>query len=288
LFVKRLNSNFKLLDTPITHMGMYGNKVTENSIGAITSSISKGLPFEIDVVKAKDNIPVVCHNFSIYVGNKRFLIKDLTASELKEIKGIPTLEECILLNAGAVPMILDFKSVFPIYTKEYRNNIIKLLKNYNHEFAIQSFNPLFVRTIGRDLPNALKGQLICRGKSLFEVFNLKNRESVANLYEVLSSFICLVSDSDYIGLEIQRCKVWNNQLEQFLFGASDEIQNIFLELTSVVTKKPIIGWTLKSLSELNISPFVFTNYIFDPDNPDNYDLFADKISNRNILCSTKG
>ncbi|MDD2628055.1 MAG: glycerophosphodiester phosphodiesterase family protein [Clostridia bacterium] len=287
MFVKRLNSNFKLLDTPITHMGMYGNKVTENSIDAITSSIIKGLPFEIDIVKAKDNIPVVWHNFNIVVGSKSFRVRDLTTSELKEAKGIPTLEECILLNSGAVPMILDFKIVSPKYKSEYRNNIINLLKSYNHEFAIQSFNPLFVRTMGRELPNALKGQLICRGKSLFEAFNLKNREPVASLYEILSSFICLVSNSDYIGLEIQRCKVWNNHLEQFLFDASDEIQNMFLELTSVVTKKPIIGWTLKNLSELNISPFVFTNYIFDPDNPDNYDLFANKILKRNTMCSAE-
>ncbi len=285
MYIERLKCNCKLLDFPIAHKGAFGNDngklIPENSMASIKSSIEKRIPFEIDIVQTKDDIPIVYHDFSVSINGKHVAISNLTLEELryytKNTLCISTLEECIKINNGTVPMVLDFKETSLFKVTKYRANIIKLLKHYEGEYAIQSFNPFFVLVMGIKLPKAIRGQLICRGKSLIDTFKVENFKSISNLYEKLMSTICWIARADYIGLELSKSKRWNNKIEQFIFNTSDEVQNTVVEFASKVTKKPVIGWTLTDLNELKISPFVFDNYIFEPDTFENYNSFMDDI-----------
>lgn len=285
MYIERLNCNCTLLDLPIAHKGVFGNagnkKILENSLDSIKLAIEKNIPFEIDIVNTKDNIPIVYHDWTINIGEKTYQIDELTLSELREITkdyiSICTLEECINVNSGQVPMILDFKETSLFGLNEYRKNIISLLEDYRMEYAIQSFNPFFVHTMGKKLPNALRGQLICRGKTLIETFTVKHPKLSSKTYEKLMSSICYIAHADYIGLEVSKSKKWKTKVQKYIYDYTDEVQNAVIELTSKVTKKPVIGWTLTDLKELEYAPEVFDNYIFEPDTFQNYKLFETKI-----------
>jgi len=286
MYIERLKCNCSLLDLPIAHKGVFGKNESQeilgNSIDSIKASINKNIPFEIDIVNTKDNVPVIFHDFTISVNDTVFKISELTHKELieytKDVSPVSTLEECIKITNGKVPMILDFKETTLFRLNEYRKNIISLLENYNGEYAIQSFNPFFVYTMGKYLPKALRGQLICRGKTLIDTLKVKHPKFSSNAYEKLMSTICYIARADYIGLEVSKSKTWNTKIEKFIFSATDEVQNTVVELTSKVTKKPVIGWTLTDFKELKYAPEVFDNYIFEPDTFENYNLFAEDIS----------
>lgn len=279
MYIERLKRNCSLLDLPIAHKGVFDSLTSSgNTLEAIKLSIDKNIPFEIDIVQTKDDIPIIFHDFYISVNGEDVAISQLTLSELKTFTDVTTLEECIKLNNGKVPMVLDFKESTLFKLTKYRKNIISLLENYKAEYALQSFNPFFVLIMGRKLPNALRGQLVCRGKTVIDTFTMKNPESVARLYERLMSTICYIARSDYIGLEVSKSKRWNNKIEWFLNDTTDDVQNAVVEIASKVTKRPIIGWTLTSSKELKISPTIYANYIFEPEKFKDYEAFMKEIS----------
>lgn len=279
MYIERLKRNCSLLDLPIAHKGVFDSLTSSgNTLEAIKLSIEKNIPFEIDIVQTKDDIPIIFHDFYISVNGEDVAISQLTLSEIKNHKKVTTLEECIKLNNGKVPMVLDFKESTLFKLTKYRKNIISLLENYKAEYALQSFNPFFVLIMGRKLPNALRGQLVCRGKTVIDTFTMKNPESVARLYERLMSTICYIARSDYIGLEVSKSKRWNNKIEWFLNDTTDDVQNAVVEIASKVTKRPIIGWTLTSSKELKISPTIYANYIFEPEKFKDYEAFMKEIS----------
>lgn len=279
MYIERLKRNCSLLDLPIAHKGVFDSLTSSgNTLEAIKLSIEKNIPFEIDIVQTKDDIPVIFHDFYISVNGEDVAISQLTLSELKTFTDVTTLEECIKLNNGKVPMVLDFKESTLFKLTKYRKNIISLLENYKAEYALQSFNPFFVLIMGRKLPNALRGQLVCRGKTVIDTFTMKNPESVARLYERLMSTICYIARSDYIGLEVSKSKRWNNKIEWFLNDTTDDVQNAVVEIASKVTERPIIGWTLTSSKELKISPTIYANYIFEPEKFEDYEAFMKEIS----------
>ena len=281
MYIQRLKCDCKLLDVPIAHKGVFGKDILENSFEAIKTAIDMNIPFEIDIVQTKDNIPIIYHDFTITIDGVIYNISELTLKQLKNLvpnsKSIITLAECISLNNGKVPMVLDFKETSFFKLNEYRKNIIELLKNYTGEYSIQSFNPFFISTMGKHLPNAIRGQLICRGKTLIDTFTPKHPKLSSNTYEKLMSFICYIARADYIGLEISKNKKWKTKIQKYIFDATDEVQNTVVEITSKVTKKPVIGWTLTDLKELDIVPEVFDNYIFEPDTFENYIDFYNHI-----------
>lgn len=285
MYIERLNCDCTLLDLPIAHKGVFGNtgnnEILENSLDSIKNSIQKNIPFEIDIVNTKDNIPIIYHDFTIDINDITYQIDQLTLTELREITkdfiNIGTLEECIKITRGKVPMILDFKETSLFGLNDYRKTIISLLANYRSEYAIQSFNPFFVHTMGKHLPKAIRGQLICRGKTLIDTFTVKHPKLSSKTYEKLMSTICYIAHADYIGLEVSKSKKWKSKIEKYIFNATDEVQNTVVELTSKVTKKPVIGWTLTDLKELEYAPEVFDNYIFEPDTFENYNSFAEDI-----------
>ena len=282
MYIKRLKRNFELLDRPIAHKGIHGEKVRANSIEAIKLAIKHNIPFEVDLVQTKDNIPVVYHDFAFKINNVSYKISDYTHKELLALTNgyiyFPTLKEVLEQNYNLTPMLLDFKETSFIFMNKYRKIIVSLLENYTGEYAIQAFNPFFLLRMKKELKNALMGQLVCRGKTLVESFDFIETDSVGKLYEAVLSIICFISGTDYIGLEVYPSNRWNNKISKLIFERIDILQDTLVELTALVTKKPVLGWTVTSIDDLKIHPNFFKNYICDC----NSDLtFFDKIEELN-------
>ncbi|MEG0073555.1 MAG: glycerophosphodiester phosphodiesterase family protein [Clostridia bacterium] len=286
MFIKRIKSDCVLLQRPIAHKGVHGKlngKVIQgNSLEALKLAIELNIPFEFDILKTKDNIPVVFHDFVLTISGKEYLLNKLTLNEIRELtkdsEYIPTLEEIVQLNAKHVPMMLDFKETTFIFLNEYRRNIIKILKDYTGEFAIESFNPFFVFRMGQELKHALTGQLICRGKTLIDTFDFLTKPSIGNLYEKIQSIICFIANSDFIAMEISPNAKWNFKAQKLISEKVDQLQNSIVGITSTITKKPVLGWTLCSLEDVAIAPHIFKNYIYDVPSDDISEYaFFDKV-----------
>lgn len=134
----------------IIHRGNYSYKYPENSIPAFRDSLSKNKPIELDVHVLKDNVVVVFHDDNLMrMCNSNKCIKDLTSKELSSFKlkntiyYIPTLKEVLDLVGGHV--LLDIELKYDVLDGRLEREVISLLKNYNGDVMLKSFNPKIVR-----------------------------------------------------------------------------------------------------------------------------------------------
>ncbi len=154
-----------LVETPIAHRGLHDKNIPENSLGAFAKAIEKGYAIELDVQLLSDGTVAVFHDNSLsrMTGNDGY-IKFLNKNDLKvlKLKGtkehIPTLEEVLKLVDGRTPLLIEIKnSSTKVGVLEQK--VIDLLKNYDGEFAVQSFNPFSLQYFKNHAPNILRGQL---------------------------------------------------------------------------------------------------------------------------------
>lgn len=129
----------------IAHRGSHNDEIPENSMMAFRKSLSRNLPIEFDIHLLKDNNIIVFHDDNLYrmTGvNKK--LRDCTYNEIKNLKLKNTNEKIPLLKD--VLKLVDGKVLLDIELKEDHdgNNLeielIKILKNYNGEFILKSFN----------------------------------------------------------------------------------------------------------------------------------------------------
>ncbi|MCX6150504.1 MAG: glycerophosphodiester phosphodiesterase family protein [Ignavibacteriales bacterium] len=154
-----------LTQTPIAHRGLHDNQtVPENSLLSFTKAIEKNYPIELDLQLLNDNSIAVFHDInlsrmtgeqgSIHKKNKNILssLKLLNTQEK-----IPTVEEMLELVAGKVPLLIELKS--RLLPGRFEENLLKILRKYKGQFAIESFNPLTVLWFKLNAPKILRGML---------------------------------------------------------------------------------------------------------------------------------
>jgi len=155
----------------ISHRGLWNRELPENSIGAFKRSISKKIPIELDVHILKDDTLVVFHDDNL----KRMTgidkdIKDCTYEELKHLKlldtkeVIPTFKEVLSLVKGRV--LLDIEIKIDVKDKKICKLVAEQLDNYNGDFLVKSFNPVFINWFKKNRPNFKRGILIGNSKEL--------------------------------------------------------------------------------------------------------------------------
>ncbi len=158
---------------PIAHRGLYDNKtIPENSLLAFQKAIEKGFPIELDLQLLEDNNIAVFHDIglnrmtgesgSIHRRNKQKL-SYLRLLNTKE--KIPLVEEMLELVSGKVPLLIELKS--RLLPGRFEENLLKILKSYKGEFAIESFNPLTVLWFKLNAPDILRGML---SRSVYRAF----------------------------------------------------------------------------------------------------------------------
>lgn len=153
-----------LVEKYIAHRGLHNEKLPENSLGAIQNAIDKNLPIEIDVHEIKDGTLVIFHDKSLQrVTGKDGYIHNLTAEDLKDHKilgtefSIPTLKEVLDLVNGQIPILFELKNEGKVGSLEKK--FLDEIKDYQGEYAIQSFNPFTLEWFKNHAPEIIRGQL---------------------------------------------------------------------------------------------------------------------------------
>lgn len=153
-----------LVEYPIAHRGLHTDEMPENSLGAFQNAIDNGYPIELDVHLTCDGTVVVFHDDSLArVTNKDGYVKNLTKDTLKDYSifgtkyTIPTFKEVLDLVAGQVPILIEVKNTGKV--GELESSLLKILKDYTGEYAIQSFNPYVLEWFKKNAPQIARGQL---------------------------------------------------------------------------------------------------------------------------------
>lgn len=152
---------------PIAHRGLHQGEIYENTLPAFEEAAKHGFPIETDLRMTKDGNLVILHDPTpsrmcgeIY----RTPVSDLTLDEVKTlyIRGtytqIPTLEELLNTINGSVGLLLEIKPFKNI--EQLAQKLDETLKSYKGEYAVQSFNPSFVKWYRKNSPDTLRGQLV--------------------------------------------------------------------------------------------------------------------------------
>ena len=171
-----------LVETSIAHRGLHNDLLPENSIGAFENAIKNGYPIELDVHIISDGTIIVFHDDTLSrVTSKDGYVMNLTKDSLCEYKllntkyTIPTLDEVLAIVNGQVPLLIEIKNTGKV--GELESKLLKTLKEYTGEYAIQSFNPLVLEWFKVNAPEIPRGQLASYFKdekiSFFKKFALK-------------------------------------------------------------------------------------------------------------------
>ncbi len=154
-----------LLKTPIAHRGLHDEIRPENSLPAFEAAILHGFPIETDVRFTKDKKLVIFHDDTLFrmTGDGR-AVADCTLEEVKALllegkERIPTFEEFLRFVGGRTPLLIEIKSMDGVKGKEIASALSDALEGYTGEYAIQSFQPLYVKAFKKLRPHILCGVL---------------------------------------------------------------------------------------------------------------------------------
>lgn len=159
----RIDKNHWLKTRFIAHRGLWDESAPENTLLSYQKAIDSGFAIEIDVYETLDKEIVCLHDSNLLrlTGTNKF-VWELTLKELKELfvlgskEKIPTLEETLLLCENKTPLLIEIKNQ---KSKTLVKSVVNMLKEYKGEFAVQSFNPLFMKGVKRLAPEFLRGIL---------------------------------------------------------------------------------------------------------------------------------
>lgn len=166
--------------TPYAHRGLHGDGIPENSLAAFALACEKGYGIELDVQLSRDGEVMVFHDDTlIRVTGEEGKLCERSAAELQTLtlcgsdQTIPTLAQVLELVGGRVPLLVELKG-------ENTNTalcpkVAALLREYKGTYCIESFNPLLVRGMKKELPDAFCGLLytnVCRDKKKRSVLNI--------------------------------------------------------------------------------------------------------------------
>ncbi|MBR0188924.1 MAG: hypothetical protein IJQ23_00900 [Clostridia bacterium] len=224
-----------LFTRPIAHRGLWGGEIAENSLTAYKRAAEKGYPIEIDLFLTTDGEIVCFHDNTLSrMTGASGKITDKSLAELKalSLKGtaekIPTLQEVLDVCRGKSPLLIEIK--------DQPNDIIvdkavEILKAYDGEFAVQSFNPFYIKRVRKLAPN-----IICGILGTHE----KERGRITNFVLKHLSFNFMIKP-DFISYNKEGLKFVKHKAK----------------------KTPVIAWTITDEKErLSLPPFV-KNIIFE-------------------------
>lgn len=153
-----------LVNQYIAHRGLHNKKAPENSLLAFKRAVEKGYAIELDLHLLQDGTPVVFNDEELKrMTNKDGYISKLKKEDLSSYKllktdqTIPTFKEVLDLVNGQTPLLIEIKNTGKV--GEIESIVLNMLKKYNGEYAIQSFNPFTLNYFYVNAPDILRGQL---------------------------------------------------------------------------------------------------------------------------------
>ena len=205
----KIKPNHWLLTKPIAHRGLWGNEIIENSLTAYQNAVDNGYPIEIDLHLSTDGVLFSFHdnNLKRMTGVNK-CIHDLSSSEIKSYflsnseHKIPTFDEVLEIAQGKVPLLIEIKNQ---PNKLVVDKTVERLLSYNGEFAIQSFNPLYIARVKKLAPNFIRGVLATKRKIAKTKFSNFVINHMPFNFLAKPDFISY----DYMGLPIKKRKAKN-------------------------------------------------------------------------------
>ena len=235
------------MKTKYAHRGLHGSGRAENSISAFRAAVEAGFGIELDVRLSADGELVVFHDDELSrVTKEEGRVDSRTAKELSEIKlcgtgdGIPTFKEVLALVDGKVPLLIEIKEDAGKYGVTKKT--VEVLREYKGEYLIESFNPLALSVIKKEMPHVMRG-------FLSQNF-LSEKKYRKPLYFLLQNLLLnVVCRPDFIAFNHAHYKNRTLKLTRALFGAAT------------------FAWTVRSRKEEasayenGFDSIIFENYI---------------------------
>ena len=225
------------------HRGLHGGSVPENSLEAFELACKNGYGIELDVQLSRDGEVMVFHDYTLIrmTGVDKKLC-ELDAEELKKLtlggseQTIPTFKEVLALVDGRVPLLVELKG-------ESTNvslcaPVAEILKEYKGEYCIESFNPMLVREMKKQLPGVYAGQLYTN------VVRDKKKASALNIILTCMALNCLARP-DFIAY---------NQLDR---------NSLPVKLTTKFFKAEKFIWTAKGEEDIAKAKSLGEHAIFE-------------------------
>ena len=172
-------------ETPIAHRGLHTKDIPENSLSAFENALKNNYAIELYVHFTKDKDVVVFHDENLKrITNDTRNIEDVNYDELKNLRLgntneiIPTLEEVLELVDSKVAILIEIKDCKDYI--ELSEKTYEILKGYEGNYAIQSFNPFILEWYKNNASEVVRGQLSgtftegSESLNSFEKFALKN------------------------------------------------------------------------------------------------------------------
>lgn len=148
------------------HRGLHNREKTvpENSLPAFRAAAEAGYGIELDIQFSKDGQIVVFHDDTLdRVCGVHGRVDEFTFAELEQFslcgtgERIPLFTEVLSTVDGRVPLIVELKN-------GGKNTLLcrqayELLKAYDGDYCVESFNPFIVGWFKKHAPEILRGQL---------------------------------------------------------------------------------------------------------------------------------
>jgi glycerophosphoryl diester phosphodiesterase len=150
---------------PIAHRGLHdaAKGIIENTRSAFVAAMAHGFAIELDVQRTKDGEAVVFHDYDI----DRLLVGHghLEAMNSADLRALPfqscadhveSLSDILHLVAGAVPLVIEIKSLFN-GDLQLLDRVIEVTAEYSGSFVIKSFDPDLIIGLRQKAPHLLRG-----------------------------------------------------------------------------------------------------------------------------------
>ena len=161
-----------MLKKPIAHRGLHDNNNPENSMGAFHAALDLGFPIEMDVRLTKDGQIVVFHDDNLHrMTGANLLVKDCSFEDLslQRLAGsqerIPLFSDFLKEVNGKVPLLIELKNMPSLNTQDFVKMVVDALKDYQGEYAVQSFQPFYMKAFKAMRPDVPVGILSSAGFS---------------------------------------------------------------------------------------------------------------------------
>ena len=248
-----------LTSLPIAHRGLHdhSNNIPENSLAAFENAAALGFPIELDIHLLQDQQIAVFHDQSLkrMAGVDR-QIDEISSEEVVKFSlldtkhQIPLLDEVLELIDGRVPLLIEIKNKGDQVGRLEKNLLQKLLR-YNGEYAIESFNPLVLKWFREKAPQIVRGQLSTK---------FKNGSRIPFPYRFLlrNLFFNKISKPDFISYDIHCLP--------------------HIAVQRACRRRPLLGWTTKSVEDHAKAMHTCDNVIFEGYLPNSQGLAGDRLS----------
>ncbi len=158
-----------LWETPFAHRGLHGpeDRVPENSRAAFQAARVKEFGSELDVLAARDGVPIVFHDLRLdrlcgIAGET----SERTAAELaalainNTLETIPSLADILNVVRGGMPLLIEIKSQPGRPAGALEAEIACLLDTYAGPVAVQSFSLSTIDWFRQHRPDMICGQIV--------------------------------------------------------------------------------------------------------------------------------